>query len=256
MYWTRARSRTSSRPGAAMTSSATTRSSNWATGRAARQCSAPRSAPRASTSAGSSTARSPRPRANSHRPAPEKAGEQPGALLAGGLEPLVPRRQAAGAPRGQHALAVRVAPPLGVALRRDQHVLAHGVQLVSAQRAAVGRRLAVLSAAQRPPVGLGESVSARHVAHGTMQRQPGSPHGLRGRRRADPKNLIWLAPAEGATSIKRHEAAVDVAIVGAGVIGLALGWRLAQRGVDVVVLDRGQPGSGASRAAAGMLAAA
>jgi glycine oxidase len=45
----------------------------------------------------------------------------------------------------------------------------------------------------------------------------------------------------------------DVAVVGAGVIGLASAWRLAQRGVSVVVVDPA-PGSGASGVAAGMLA--
>jgi glycine oxidase len=42
-------------------------------------------------------------------------------------------------------------------------------------------------------------------------------------------------------------------VIGAGAIGLACAWRLAQRGVDVTVVDP-DPGSGASRAAAGMLA--
>ena len=46
-----------------------------------------------------------------------------------------------------------------------------------------------------------------------------------------------------------------MAIIGAGVIGLAIGWRLAQRGFAVNVYDRGQAGQGASWAAAGMLAA-
>ena len=46
-----------------------------------------------------------------------------------------------------------------------------------------------------------------------------------------------------------------VAIIGAGVIGLGIGWRLATRGADVTVFDRGAAGGGASRAAAGMLAA-
>jgi glycine oxidase len=45
----------------------------------------------------------------------------------------------------------------------------------------------------------------------------------------------------------------DVVVVGAGVIGLASAWRLAQRGVSVVVVDPA-PGSGASGVAAGMLA--
>jgi glycine oxidase len=46
-----------------------------------------------------------------------------------------------------------------------------------------------------------------------------------------------------------------VAIIGAGVIGLAIAWRLAQRGAKVTVFDKGAAGSGASHAAAGMLAA-
>lgn len=46
----------------------------------------------------------------------------------------------------------------------------------------------------------------------------------------------------------------DVAVVGGGVIGLATAWRARQRGLEVVVLDRGDLGAGTSRAAAGMLA--
>jgi len=52
-----------------------------------------------------------------------------------------------------------------------------------------------------------------------------------------------------------HSSSSDVAIVGAGVIGLSIGWRLAQAGKRVAVFDRGQAGRGASWAAAGMLAA-
>jgi glycine oxidase len=47
----------------------------------------------------------------------------------------------------------------------------------------------------------------------------------------------------------------DVTIIGAGVIGLAIGWRLAERGASVQIFDRGAAGAGASHAAAGMLAA-
>jgi glycine oxidase len=44
-------------------------------------------------------------------------------------------------------------------------------------------------------------------------------------------------------------------VVGAGVIGLACAWRCAQRGLDVLVLEREpEPGAGASVVAAGMLA--
>lgn len=46
----------------------------------------------------------------------------------------------------------------------------------------------------------------------------------------------------------------DVVVVGAGVIGLACAWRLAERGLEVLVLERERPGAGASDVAAGMLA--
>ena len=45
-----------------------------------------------------------------------------------------------------------------------------------------------------------------------------------------------------------------VAIIGAGVVGLGIAWRLASR-ASVAVFDRGKAGAGASHAAAGMLAA-
>ncbi|MBO0711993.1 MAG: glycine oxidase ThiO, partial [Acetobacteraceae bacterium] len=44
-------------------------------------------------------------------------------------------------------------------------------------------------------------------------------------------------------------------MVGAGAIGLAIGWRLAQGGCRVTAFDCGAAGRGASWAAAGMLAA-
>lgn len=47
-----------------------------------------------------------------------------------------------------------------------------------------------------------------------------------------------------------------VAIIGAGVIGLSIGWRLARAGCAVDAFDAGEAGRGASWAAAGMLAAA
>jgi len=48
---------------------------------------------------------------------------------------------------------------------------------------------------------------------------------------------------------------VKIIVIGAGVAGLAIGWRLAQRGASVTVLDRAQPARGATWAAAGMIAA-
>jgi glycine oxidase len=46
----------------------------------------------------------------------------------------------------------------------------------------------------------------------------------------------------------------DAVIVGGGIIGLACALRARQRGLEVVVLERGDPGGGATRAAAGVLA--
>src|SRR5947209_10802302 len=46
----------------------------------------------------------------------------------------------------------------------------------------------------------------------------------------------------------------DVVVVGAGVVGMSCGWRAAQRGLSVLVVDRDRPGAGSSGVAAGMLA--
>ena len=68
-----------------------------------------------------------------------------------------------------------------------------------------------------------------------------------------------LAPARPVRQPNRvHDcpAQVDVAVVGAGVVGLSIGWRLRARGLSVAVLDAHQAGSATSAAASGMLAAA
>jgi glycine oxidase len=62
----------------------------------------------------------------------------------------------------------------------------------------------------------------------------------------DPQDLIGTIPAKGCD--------VDTIVIGAGVIGLGIAWRVAQQGRTVVVIDRDQPGHGASFHAAGMLA--
>src|SRR6266849_237637 len=45
----------------------------------------------------------------------------------------------------------------------------------------------------------------------------------------------------------------DVIVIGGGVIGCSIAWRLAQAGLKVTVIERGRVGCEASRAAAGML---
>ncbi len=52
------------------------------------------------------------------------------------------------------------------------------------------------------------------------------------------------------TSSSRADA--DVLIIGGGVIGLSIGWRAAQQGLRIVIVDA-HPGQGATHAAAGML---
>jgi glycine oxidase len=75
-----------------------------------------------------------------------------------------------------------------------------------------------------------------------------------------PVEPVWVIPAKGAalsdtiqslTPVTRRP---RVVIIGAGIIGLGIGWRLAAR-ADVTIFDRGNAGAGATHAAAGMLAA-
>lgn len=54
--------------------------------------------------------------------------------------------------------------------------------------------------------------------------------------------------------MKRDGGSFDVAVVGAGVIGLSAAWRIAQEGASVALVERGEPGQQTSRVAAGMLA--
>lgn len=62
--------------------------------------------------------------------------------------------------------------------------------------------------------------------------------------------------ADGAFPPPELPARVDVAVIGAGVIGLSIAWRLRRRGMSVAVFDRATAGTGTSFAATGMLAAA
>jgi glycine oxidase len=58
-----------------------------------------------------------------------------------------------------------------------------------------------------------------------------------------------------APSASRSSAKPEVVVIGAGVIGLGIAWRLAQGGAGVTVFDKGASGAGASHASAGILAA-
>ncbi len=55
-------------------------------------------------------------------------------------------------------------------------------------------------------------------------------------------------------SPQHNSQAVDVVVIGAGAIGLAIAWRAAERGMRVTVLERGEAGRGTSHVAAGMIA--
>jgi glycine oxidase len=61
-------------------------------------------------------------------------------------------------------------------------------------------------------------------------------------------------PFTAADPIVRVVERYDAAFVGGGIIGLASAWRAQQRGLRVCVLERGEAGGGATRAAAGILA--
>jgi glycine oxidase len=61
-------------------------------------------------------------------------------------------------------------------------------------------------------------------------------------------------PAQGGFVTRAAEHHLDAVVIGAGVIGLAVGWRAAARGLRVAVVEREEPGAGASHVAAGMLA--
>lgn len=93
--------------------------------------------------------------------------------------------------------------------------------------------------------------SGRSAARSLIERAPNESYDHR------PWNLIRVIPAEAqevTQSPKAQHQGRDLVVIGAGVIGLACAWRAAQAGMSVTVLERDEPGAGASGVAAGMLA--
>lgn len=68
-------------------------------------------------------------------------------------------------------------------------------------------------------------------------------------------SIVSVKSSSGDAPVRAASARPRVAVVGAGVMGLAIAWRLADAGCAVDVFDQGMSGHGASYAAAGMLAA-
>jgi glycine oxidase len=78
---------------------------------------------------------------------------------------------------------------------------------------------------------------------------------LPSRRKGRLRRLRWRESVISASHIGSPQRPKTI-VVGAGVVGLGIAWRLAQAGCAITVYDRGEAGHGASWAAAGMLAAA
>src|SRR5580658_785849 len=69
-----------------------------------------------------------------------------------------------------------------------------------------------------------------------------------------PAAMVAAGPAGLASTAMAHSKHTDLLVVGGGVIGMAIARRARQAGMAVRLLERGRPGDGASRVAAGMLA--
>jgi len=65
---------------------------------------------------------------------------------------------------------------------------------------------------------------------------------------------LWLADNTPSHPPLRDDTSCDVAVIGAGIAGLSAAWHLAQRGAQVVLLERGTVASGSTGRSGGFLA--
>src|SRR6266545_6443563 len=105
--------------------------------------------------------------------------------------PVVVGEEFPGPAGGDDTFRVRVTPPAAVAFGRDEHVLAHRVKGALAQRAAVRRRLEILSGSNSPPARLVE-----WTHHPSRARRIGSrPGGWFGAGRSKPGGIGFVVGA-------------------------------------------------------------
>jgi glycine oxidase len=71
---------------------------------------------------------------------------------------------------------------------------------------------------------------------------------------ADRLNLIRVMPAQGGVLTSSQQHRWNLVVVGGGVVGLSVAWEACRHGLRPLVLERDEPGSGATHVAAGMLA--
>lgn len=73
---------------------------------------------------------------------------------------------------------------------------------------------------------------------------------------AEDSSALWYATAAAAPHFEQVQAELetDVLIIGGGVAGLSTALHLAEAGIDVVVIEAGQPGSGATGQSGGLIA--
>ena len=141
--------------------------------------------------------------------------------------------------------------PVGVDLDRERWVVVDDEECPGA-RAAIRNR-AELSCRRVAVAGLDEVDAAgeRALQHARERGQIADQIQARAGESADPGYSRPHAFKCASMDVMQQR---ELIVVGGGLIGLTIAWRAAQRGIDVLVLERDRCGQGATRAAAGMLA--